>query len=109
MLEEKPSAHSAATVLAALPGKAIIRQCVRGCVHVTYGPVTLDLACGHSFGQLAEKVEQHPRSLGDVHLQYYHATLRFSREEFDEFCQLVRDASRALKELDVLRRLLATA
>lgn len=95
------------TTLATLPGKGLVRSCHSGCVHVTYGCVTLDFCRPEGFDRLVDLVRRHAPGGGAAEIQYNHVSLRFSREQFEEFAGMVAVASQHLEQLCVVRRMLA--
>ncbi|MGV3723868.1 MAG: hypothetical protein ACO1SX_23470 [Actinomycetota bacterium] len=92
--------------LATLPGKGLVRVCGAGCMHVTWGCVTLDFRTESAFLKMARQVQRHDRGLAEVQLAYGHASLRFTSEGFDEFAGMVAAAAEQLKQIEVVRRLL---
>jgi hypothetical protein len=84
----------------------MVRVCGTGCMHVTWGCVTLDFRTEEAFRRMALLVESHTRGLAEVQLAYGHASLRFSPEDFDEFSRMVASAVTQLAQIDVVRRLL---
>jgi hypothetical protein len=101
--EQAPSG----TILAMTPGKGWVRTCNSGCIHVSFGPVTLDFYCRAAFDQFAEQLARYRVTTKAVELQYCHARLRYTREEFTELRSLVARAVRELAQIDVVRRLLS--
>lgn len=94
-------------MLAFLPRKGMVRTCRRGCVHLTYGAVTLDFHLPEFFQSLAEAVgESSEAPSGRMHVRHGHALLSFTPEEFAEFAGLVRQAAEELRRLIVVQRLL---
>lgn len=77
---------------------------------MTYGCITLDFCRPEGFQRLAELVRRHPQEgqEGQVaQVQYGHATLRFSPEQFQEFAGLLAVGQEHLEQLGVVRRLLS--
>lgn len=93
-------------MLAHLPRKGLVRVCHSGCIHVTYGCVTLDFHTRAFFDALVAALHDHPRpALHPVRLRHGHALLQFDPEEFLELSDLLTVASEELLRLDTVRRL----
>lgn len=101
------SIEERSVVLATLPGKGLVRMCQPGCIHLTYGCVTLDFHRAENFAQLVEVVRAHGEPDQPAQVQYGHAFLRFSPDQFLEFSALVAVASEHLEQVTVVRRLLS--
>ena len=84
-----------------------MRSCHSGCVHVTYGCVTLDFCRPESFDRLVDLVRRHSLDGHVAEIQYGHASLRFSPDQFEEFAGMIAVASEHLEQLLVVRRLLS--
>lgn len=99
---------AASTILTRMPEKGLARVCPSGCVHLTYGLVTLHFRQPGDFERLAVAVRERQEGgpPGPVHVRYCHATLHFSEAEFEGFARLVQDAARELDRLEVVRLLL---
>ena len=108
MAEPQPD-PTTSTLLAHAPRKGLARVCRSGCIHLTYGAVTLDFRRRHEFEALVAAVHRQRESgaPGEVHLRYSYATLHFSETQFQEFAGLVLEAARQLQELEVVQRLLS--
>jgi hypothetical protein len=89
------------TVLSRIADKGFARVCPPGCIHVSYGPITLDFA-REGFETFARMIRRfRGQNLGRVvEVQYDRATLRFAAEEFGEFVSLVLEAHARLACLD---------
>jgi len=97
----------AGSILSLLPGKGLVRVCGGGCVHVTYGIVTLDFHLREQFESLLVSLAEHPQQPQEpMHLRHGHALVSFAPEEFDEFTGMIRVAAEELRRLDTFRRLL---
>lgn len=81
-------------------------MCHTGCVHVTFNHVTLDL-CRGQFEPFAALVQNLEPQRDRVLLEYGHALLRFTGEQFAEFRGMVAAAREEYQRLEVVRRLLA--
>lgn len=98
---------SGSITLAHVPRKGLVRMCHSGCIHLTYGCVTLDFHCRQFFDALLEAVTEADRDSGEpIRVRHGQALLCYSPDEFLEFAQLVTDAGRELHQLDAVRRLL---
>ncbi len=97
-------------MLAFLPQKGMVRTCRRGCVHLTYGAVTLDFHLPEFFQALAEVVGENAEApTGRMLVRHGHALLSFTPEEYTEFAGLVRRGAEELHRLSVVQRLLTQA
>ena len=100
----------ASTILTCIPQRGVARVCPSGCVHVTYGLVTLDFRGRAEFEQLVSAVSGKQALLpqaGRVDVEYRHATLHFTQEEFRQFAGMVTQAAEQLHQVEVVRRLLS--
>lgn len=102
-----PSRNSPGSVTLALaPRKGMVRLCHSGCLHVTFGYVTLDFHRRSDFDHLCHLVLTSTEE-GTVCLKHGHACMCFSPDDFEDFRLLISDAFEELRRLDVVRRLLA--
>lgn len=93
--------------LATLPGKGLVRMCPSGCIHVTYGAVTLDFHAREHFDVLVEVLRTHSlQPEVNIRLRHGHAMLSFLAAEFLEFSELVMRANQELICVDTVRRLI---
>lgn len=106
-MESQTVSGSPSVVLACLPHKGMVRTCSSGCIHVTYGPITLDFHLPEYFQTLVETVGGREEPQERIYLRHGNALLTFSAEEFAEFAGLIRDAAVELDRLNVVRRLLS--
>lgn len=101
------STQENSVVLATLPGKGLVRMCNPGCIHLTYGCVTLDFHRPEGFERLMHLVREHGEPDKPAQVQYGHASLQFNAEQFVEFSALIAVAWEHLEQVSVVRRLLA--
>lgn len=101
------SIQESSVILATLPGKGLVRMCKPGCVHLTYGCITLDFQRPEGFERLMHLVRSHEEPQQSTQVQYGHATLQFNAIQFEEFAALIAVAWEHLDQLSVVRRLLA--
>ena len=107
-MESQVEPGPASVVLAHLPHKGLIRQCHSGCIHVTFGCVTLDFHEPQFYAALVEAVRSRAGALETgVQVRHGNAVLCLSCEEFAEFGELVNRAERELRQLEVVRRLVS--
>lgn len=100
-------AAPAGSMLALVPGKGLVRICDGGCVHVTYGAVTLDFHLREHFEVLLCQLQRQPAEpTGRMHLRHGHALLTFTAAEYQDFAAMVREAGESLIRLDAVRKLL---
>src|SRR5262249_53742507 len=91
------------TILARIEDRGFARICPTGCIHISYGPVTLDFARDgfEKFARMLRCFQGECRKRF-VEVQYDRATLRFTGEEFGEFVNLVAEAHSRLTGWDGL-------
>jgi hypothetical protein len=82
-------------------------MCKPGCIHLTYGCITLDFHRPEGFERLMHLVRSHGQPQQTTQVQYGHATLQFNPEQFEELSALIAVAWEHLDQLSVVRRLLA--
>jgi len=81
------------TLLAAIPNRALARVCPSGCIHVSYGMITLNFGA-RAFREFVRAVNpDRLLVIGPyVEVSYCRATLRLTAAEFREFAAMVAEA-----------------
>jgi hypothetical protein len=80
-------------LLARIADKALARVCPSGCIHVSYGGITLDFGVDGFHAFVRSVNPERLFVIGPwVELQYCRVTLRFTSSEFREFAAMVAEA-----------------